>query len=65
MTKALAWAPMIRAMGAVDDPTGPGRYTPVDLADIAAVAAVALTEDGHEEGSTTSPASRCSPSRNR
>ncbi len=48
MTNALEWAPVIRAGGAVDDPTGPGRYTPVDLADIAAVAAVALTEDGHE-----------------
>jgi uncharacterized protein YbjT (DUF2867 family) len=48
MTNALEWAPVIRAGGIVDDPTGPGRYAPVDPADVAAVAAVLLTEDGHE-----------------
>ncbi|MDX6259882.1 MAG: hypothetical protein QOH84_1570 [Kribbellaceae bacterium] len=48
MTNALEWAPVIRAGGIVDDPTGPGRYAPIDPADIAAVAAVLLTEDGHE-----------------
>ncbi|MGW1741656.1 NAD(P)H-binding protein [Nocardia sp. NPDC001965] len=48
MTNALEWAPVIRAGGAVDDPTGPGRYAPVDPADIAAVAAVVLTQDSHE-----------------
>jgi uncharacterized protein YbjT (DUF2867 family) len=48
MTNALEWAPAIRTGGIVDDPTGPGRYAPVDPADVAAVAAVLLTEDGHE-----------------
>jgi len=48
MANALEWAPAIRAGDAVDDPTGPGRYAPVDPADVAAVAAVVLTEDGHE-----------------
>jgi uncharacterized protein YbjT (DUF2867 family) len=48
MTNALQWAPVIRAGGIVDDPTGPGRYAPIDPADVAAVAAVLLTEDGHE-----------------
>ncbi|MBY8860770.1 NAD(P)H-binding protein [Nocardia sp. CA2R105] len=48
MTNALEWAPVIRAGGVVDDPTGPGRYAPVDPGDIAAVAAMALTEDGHD-----------------
>jgi uncharacterized protein YbjT (DUF2867 family) len=47
MTNALEWAPAIRAGRVVDDPTGPGRYAPVDPADIAAVAAVVLTDDGH------------------
>jgi uncharacterized protein YbjT (DUF2867 family) len=48
MTNALEWAPVIRAGGIVDDPTGPGRYAPIDPADVAEVAAVLLTEDGHE-----------------
>ncbi|WP_227984065.1 NAD(P)H-binding protein [Nocardia spumae] len=48
MTNALEWAPAIRAGRAVDDPTGPGRYAPVDPADIAAVAAAVLTGEGHE-----------------
>jgi len=47
MTNALDWAPTIRRGGYVLDPTGPGRYAPIDPADIAAVAARALTEDGH------------------
>ncbi|WP_433684121.1 NAD(P)H-binding protein [Nocardia sp. CA-119907] len=47
MTNALAWAPTIRSGGAVLDPTGPGRYAPIDPADIAAVAAELLTNDGH------------------
>jgi uncharacterized protein YbjT (DUF2867 family) len=50
MTNALAWAPTIRAGGFVLDPTGPGRIAPVDPADVAAVAALALTGDGHEHG---------------
>jgi uncharacterized protein YbjT (DUF2867 family) len=47
MTNALEWAPIIRDGGVVDDPTGPGRYAPIDPADVAAVAAVVLTRDGH------------------
>jgi uncharacterized protein YbjT (DUF2867 family) len=48
MTNALDWLPTIREGGFVLDPIGPGRYAPIDPADIAAVAAVALTEDGHQ-----------------
>ncbi|WP_330256758.1 NAD(P)H-binding protein [Nocardia sp. NBC_00565] len=48
MTNALEWAPVIRAGGEVLDPTGPGRYAPIDPADIAAVAAAALIEPGHQ-----------------
>ncbi|MFE9320526.1 NAD(P)H-binding protein [Nocardia sp. NPDC052278] len=47
MTNALAWAQTIRSGGAVLDPTGPGRYAPIDPADIAAVAAEVLIRDGH------------------
>jgi uncharacterized protein YbjT (DUF2867 family) len=48
MTNALDWLPTIRDGGYVLDPAGPGRYAPIDPADIAAVAALALTEDGHQ-----------------
>jgi len=48
MTNALDWLPTIREAGFVLDPVGPGRYAPIDPADIAAVAALALTEDGHQ-----------------
>jgi uncharacterized protein YbjT (DUF2867 family) len=48
MTNALDWLPTIREDGYVLDPAGPGRYAPIDPADIAAVAALALTEDGHQ-----------------
>jgi uncharacterized protein YbjT (DUF2867 family) len=48
MTNALDWLPTIRAGGYVLDPVGPGRYAPIDPADIASVAALALTEPGHE-----------------
>jgi uncharacterized protein YbjT (DUF2867 family) len=48
MTNALEWLPAIRDGGYVLDPAGPGRYAPIDPADIAAVAALALTEDGHQ-----------------
>lgn len=48
MTNAFDWLPTLRAGGYVLDPVGPGRTAPVDPADIAAVAAVTLTEDGHE-----------------
>jgi uncharacterized protein YbjT (DUF2867 family) len=49
MTNALEWLPTIREGGYVIDPIGPGRYAPIDPADIAAVAALALTEGGHED----------------
>ncbi|TKA04510.1 NAD(P)H-binding protein [Actinacidiphila oryziradicis] len=48
MTNALDWLPTIREGGYVLDPVGPGRYAPIDPADIAAVATLALTEDGHQ-----------------
>jgi uncharacterized protein YbjT (DUF2867 family) len=48
MTNALDWLPTIHEGGFVLDPIGPGRYAPIDPADIAAVAALALTGDGHE-----------------
>jgi uncharacterized protein YbjT (DUF2867 family) len=48
MTNALDWLPTLRADNYVLDPIGPGRYAPIDPADIAAVAAVALTENGHQ-----------------
>lgn len=47
MSNALDWLPTIRAGGYVLDPAGPGRHAPIDPADIAAVAALALTGDGH------------------
>ncbi|MFD8482001.1 NAD(P)H-binding protein [Kitasatospora sp. NPDC059673] len=48
MTNALEWVGTIRTEGYVLDPIGPGRFAPIDPADIAAVAALVLTEDGHE-----------------
>lgn len=48
MTNALDWLPTIRSEGHVFNPFGEGRYAPIDPADIAAVAAVAMTEDGHQ-----------------
>ncbi|HWD82669.1 MAG TPA: NAD(P)H-binding protein [Kribbella sp.] len=53
MTNTFDWAPTIRAGGYVLDPIGPGRAAPVDPADIAAVAAAALLEDGHEKQAYT------------
>jgi uncharacterized protein YbjT (DUF2867 family) len=47
MTNAFDWLPSIREGGYVLDPVGPGRYAPIDPADIAAVAAVVLTGNGH------------------
>jgi uncharacterized protein YbjT (DUF2867 family) len=47
MTNALEWAGTIRDGGYVFDPTGPGRFSLIDPADVAAVAALALLEDGH------------------
>jgi uncharacterized protein YbjT (DUF2867 family) len=48
MTNAFDWVPTIRAGRYVIDPVGPGRYAPIDPADIAAVAALALTGNGHD-----------------
>ena len=48
MSNALDWLPTIRAGGYVIDAVGPGRYAPIDPADIAAVAALALTSDDHQ-----------------
>lgn len=47
-TNAFDWLPTLRDGGYVLDPVGPGRAAPIDPADIAAVAALVLTEDGHE-----------------
>jgi uncharacterized protein YbjT (DUF2867 family) len=48
MTNAFDWLPTIRESGYVLDPVGPGRAAPIDPADIAAVAALALTQEGHQ-----------------
>jgi uncharacterized protein YbjT (DUF2867 family) len=48
MRNALEWLPTIDEGGYVIDPVGPGRFAPIDTADLAAVAAAVLTEDGHE-----------------
>ncbi|GAB0104533.1 NAD(P)H-binding protein [Nocardia sp. JMUB6875] len=48
MSNALEWIPTIRAGDPILDPSGPGRYAPIDPADIAAVAARCLTHLGHE-----------------
>lgn len=47
MTNTFDWLPTLREGGYVLDPVGPGRAALIDPADIAAVAAVALTQDGH------------------
>jgi uncharacterized protein YbjT (DUF2867 family) len=49
MSNAFDWLPTIRNGGYVLDPIGPGRAAPIDPADIAAVAATVLTEEGHEK----------------
>ena len=48
MSNAFEWVPTIRTGGYVIDPIGPGRYAPIDPADIAAVAALVLTVEGHD-----------------
>lgn len=48
MDNALAWADQIRTTGQVRDAHPDSANAPIDLADVAAVAAVALLEDGHE-----------------
>jgi len=47
MSNALNWAPMIAADQVVHAPFAAGRAAVVDPADIAAVAAACLTQDGH------------------
>lgn len=47
MTNVLSWLPSIKAHGVVRDPLGPGRVASIDPADIATVAARALTQEGH------------------
>jgi uncharacterized protein YbjT (DUF2867 family) len=42
------WAQTIKTQGAVYFPGGEGRSAPIDPQDIASVAAVALTNSGHE-----------------
>lgn len=47
MSNALWWLPSLKAEGVVRDPVGPGRCACIDTDDVAAVAAVALTQEGH------------------
>jgi uncharacterized protein YbjT (DUF2867 family) len=47
-SNTLMWAGSIKANGAVFQPTGDGKTTPIDPRDIAAVAVKALTSPGHE-----------------
>lgn len=47
MPNALWWLDTIRAEGRVYDASDPGKTVPVDTYDIARVAALALTRDGH------------------
>ncbi|GAA5139617.1 NAD(P)H-binding protein [Pseudonocardia adelaidensis] len=47
MTNALEWAPQLRSGDVVRAPFGGVRVAVIDPADIAAVAATALVEDGH------------------
>jgi uncharacterized protein YbjT (DUF2867 family) len=49
MSNALNWAPMITADQVVHAPFANGRAAVVDPADIAAVAAACLTQDGHDD----------------
>ena len=65
MTNAFDWLPTIRDDGYVLNPAGLGRYATIDPADIAAVAAVALTGTATRAGSTSSPETRRSPSPSR
>lgn len=48
MTNAFGWIETIKSQGAVYQPTGEGKFAPVDPRDIGAVAVKALTESGHE-----------------
>jgi uncharacterized protein YbjT (DUF2867 family) len=48
MSNALAWLPSIKSQGKVFLPYGNGKVAPIHPRDIAAVAAKALTGEGHE-----------------
>ena len=48
MTNTLAWAPQLRAGDVVRAPFADVRVATIDPADVGAVAAAALTSDGHE-----------------
>lgn len=48
MENTLVWAPQIRATGTVGEPWPAAASTPAAMDDIAAVAATALLEDGHD-----------------
>ncbi len=52
-SNALRWGETIRAQGAVFDASAGSRSAPIDPRDIAAVAAAALTSDGHAGKSYT------------
>jgi len=47
MSNALLWADEIREKNQVTDPTDPGRQAVVDPDDVARIAALVLTQDGH------------------
>ncbi len=47
MSNVLQWIPSIKAQSKVFTPTGDGKFAPISPHDIAAVAALALTSDGH------------------
>ena len=47
MSNALGWAEMVRIEGVVRESHGEVGHSPVDVRDIATVAALALTEEGH------------------
>ena len=49
MSNTLQWVGMIKGQGTVYAPGGEGKVAPIDPRDIAAVAAVALTQPGHTE----------------
>jgi len=48
MANSLGWAPTIKAQGQVFSATGDGKVAAISPSDIAAVAALVLTERGHE-----------------
>jgi len=48
MSNSLQWLPTIKSQGQVFNPTGDGKVAPISPRDIAAVAAIALTNEGHE-----------------